>query len=45
MNGTLDPATVAAIEAYQEAAGETVDGQVSQALLEELRGVANPTPN
>ena len=44
MNGTLDPATVAAIEAYQEAAGETVDGQVSQALLEELRGVANPTP-
>jgi len=45
MNSTLDPATVAAIEAYQEAAGETVDGQVSQALLEELRSVANPAPN
>src|SRR4029077_318002 len=45
MNGTLDPATVAAIEAYQEAAGETVDGQPSQALLDQLRNVANPSGN
>ena len=42
MNGTLDPATVAAIEAYQEAAGLPVDGQPSPALLDELRSVANP---
>jgi len=42
MNGTLDPATVAAIEAYQEAAGLPVDGQPSPGLLDELRGVANP---
>ena len=44
MNGTLDPATVAAIEAYQETAGLPVDGQPSPALLDELRGVANPGP-
>ena len=45
IDGTLDPATVAAIQAYQEAAGENVDGQPSQALLEELRSVANPPSN
>ena len=45
MNGTLDPATVAAIEAYQEAAGLPIDGQPSQALLEDLRSVANPSAN
>ena len=45
IDGTLDPATVAAIQAYQEAAGENVDGQPSQALLEELRSVANPPAN
>jgi Putative peptidoglycan binding domain len=45
MNGTLDPATVAAIEAYQEAAGLPVDGQTSQALLDDLRSVANPSSN
>jgi Putative peptidoglycan binding domain len=45
MNGTLDPATVAAIEAYQEAAGLPVDGQASQALLDDLRSVTNPTSN
>jgi hypothetical protein len=45
MNGTLDPATVAAIEAYQEAAGLPVDGQASQALLDDLRSVANPASN
>jgi hypothetical protein len=45
MNGTLDPATVAAIEAYQEAAGLPVDGQPSQALLDDLRSVANPSAN
>ena len=42
IDGTLDPATVAAIQAYQEMAGEYVDGQPSEALLEELRAVANP---
>lgn len=45
IDGTLDPATVAAIQAYQEAAGENIDGQPSQALLEELRNVANPPSN
>ena len=45
IDGTLDPATVAAIQAYQEAAGENVDGQPSQALLDELRSVANPPLN
>jgi peptidoglycan hydrolase-like protein with peptidoglycan-binding domain len=45
MNGTLDPATVAAIEAYQETAGLPVDGQPSQALLDELRAVTNPPSN
>ncbi len=45
INGTLDPATVAAIEAYQETAGLPVDGQPSQALLDELRSVANPASN
>ncbi len=45
IDGTLDPATVAAIQAYQEAAGENVDGQPSQALLDELRSVANPPAN
>jgi hypothetical protein len=45
MNGTLDPATIAAIQAYQDAAGLPVDGQPSQALLEDLRGVANPSAN
>jgi hypothetical protein len=45
IDGTLDPATVAAIQAYQEAAGENVDGQPSQALLDELRSVANPPSN
>lgn len=45
IDGTLDPATVAAIQAYQEAAGENVDGQPSQALLDELRSVANPAAN
>jgi putative peptidoglycan binding protein len=45
IDGTLDPATVAAIQAYQEMAGEYVDGQPSEALLEELRVVANPKPN
>ncbi len=45
MNGTLDPATTAAIEAYQEAAGLPVDGQPSQALLDDLRSVANPPSN
>ena len=42
IDGTLDPATVAAIQAYQEMAGEYVDGQPTEALLEELRAVANP---
>ena len=45
IDGTLDPATVAAIQAYQEMAGENVDGQPSEALLEELRAVSNPKPN
>jgi hypothetical protein len=45
MNGTLDPATIAAIEAYQEAAGLPIDGQPSQALLDDLRSVANPSSN
>jgi len=45
INGTLDPATVAAIEAYQEAAGLPIDGQPSQALLDDLRNVANPSSN
>jgi hypothetical protein len=45
MNGTLDPATVAAIEAYQEAAGLPIDGQPSPALLDDLRSVANPSAN
>jgi putative peptidoglycan binding protein len=45
IDGTLDPATVAAIQAYQEMAGEYVDGQPSEALLEELRAVANPKSN
>jgi hypothetical protein len=44
IDGTLDPATKAAIEAYQEAAGLPIDGQPSQALLEELRDVASQTP-
>jgi hypothetical protein len=45
VNGTLDPATVAAIEAYQEAAGLPIDGQPSEALLDELRAVTNPPSN
>jgi hypothetical protein len=45
INGTLDPATVAAIEAYQEAAGLPIDGQPSQGLLDDLRNVANPSSN
>lgn len=36
----MDPATEAAIRSYQEAAGEPVTGQPSQALLQELRAVA-----
>ena len=45
MNGTLDPATVAAIEAYQETAGLPIDGQPSQALLDDLRAVTSPASN
>ena len=43
IDGTLDPATVAAIESYQETAGLPIDGQPSQALLEDLRDVASET--
>ncbi len=45
INGTLDPATVAAIEAYQETAGLPIDGQPSQELLNELRAVAAQSPS
>jgi hypothetical protein len=45
VDGVFDQDTARAIEAYQQAAGLTVDGQPSAALLNELRdvaGTANP---
>lgn len=45
INGTLDPATIAAIESYQETAGLPIDGQPSPALLDELRAVTSPSSN
>jgi hypothetical protein len=40
IDGVFDEDTASAIEAYQQAAGLTVDGQPSPALLNELRDVA-----
>ena len=39
IDGTLDPTTVDAIRSYQQMAGLPVDGQPSQALLQDLRAV------
>jgi peptidoglycan hydrolase-like protein with peptidoglycan-binding domain len=40
VDGVFDQDTAKAIEAYQQAAGLSVDGQPSTALLNELRDVA-----
>ena len=48
VDGVFDQDTAQAIEAYQRAAGLTVDGRPSTALLNELRkvaGASNPQPN
>jgi len=42
-DGELDPATVAAIKAYQESAGLTADGTPSRELLETMRSDADGT--
>jgi peptidoglycan hydrolase-like protein with peptidoglycan-binding domain len=39
IDGKLDPATQEAIRSYQAMSGEPVDGQPSQALLQDLRAV------
>ncbi|HEY2112635.1 MAG TPA: peptidoglycan-binding domain-containing protein, partial [Dongiaceae bacterium] len=39
IDGNLDQATQDAIRSYQAMAGEPVDGQPSQALLQDLRAV------